>query len=111
MCDYLDSTSLGWLVNEHKRLTEADREFRVVVRPDQYDGLFGPTKLQQVLPVDDAPLPEVAGWKPMEVGQCSTIEITEHALDCHRPLADMPGPSQQAFQRIVRRLADEMEGD
>jgi hypothetical protein len=36
-------------------------------------------------------------------------EIARHIMECHRRLAEIPGPQQTAFDAIARQMARELE--
>lgn len=109
-CVYLDSTFLGCLVDLHKRYgAAAPPRFQVAAPPATLHRLFGTTRLDRLLKIVPA-APETVG-NEVELSADENLALPElgrHLLECHRRLAEVDGPNQVAFQRIVDRLEAEL---
>ena len=119
-CEYLDSTFLGCLLGLYKQYGgKAAREgsgansaapFAVAAPPDRAAKLFGPTRLDRLLRAQEHP-PAVAGeWVPLTIDRTTFAkrDLTQHVLECHRRLAEVEGPQQEAFRRIAEQLEREL---
>ncbi|HET6248325.1 MAG TPA: STAS domain-containing protein [Tepidisphaeraceae bacterium] len=106
-CQYLDSTFLGCLLGMNSR--HGPSRFRVATPPDLTRKLFGASKLDLVLKIS-ADLPPVIGeYMVLRRDEMNSREIARHIMECHRRLAEIPGPQQNAFAAIAKQMARELE--
>jgi anti-anti-sigma regulatory factor len=106
-CEYLDSTFLGCLLGLYRQFGPS--RLHIAAPADRTKKLFGPTKLDVAL--------RVSGELPTVIGQYVTLapeaidskEMARHIMECHRRLAEIPGPQQTAFAAIAQQLARELE--
>jgi anti-anti-sigma regulatory factor len=108
-CTHLDSTFLGCLLEIKGRFAAGDRtRFAVAAPPETVRRLFGPTRLDRVLNVVPS-APDVAGeWSTLHAAAEGCPSIGRHVMECHRRLAQVPGPSQAAFAAIADQLSHEL---
>ena len=104
---YLDSTFLGCLVAMYRK--HGSSRLRVAATKDQSRTLFGPTRLDVALKVTDEFPPVLGEYCTIEPQSVATSDVARHIMECHRQLADIPGPQQQAFSAIADHLARELE--
>lgn len=108
-CQYLDSTFLGCLVDLNKRYgTSRPPRFEVAAPPETVRRLFGPTHLDRVLHVLDVEPATLGDEVDLSTEDLPLPELGRHLLECHRRLAEVDGPNQAAFRRIVDRLEAEL---
>lgn len=105
-CDYLDSTFLGCLLGLHRR--HGPGRVRVTAPADRVKKLFGPTRVDALLRVSSS-VPEVIGnWIVISPDSMESTDMARHMMECHRLLAEIPGPQQSAFAAIARQLEAEL---
>lgn len=105
--DYLDSTFLGALLGMHR---EFGRErFRVAASAEKVADLFGPTRLDVLLGVTDRLPPETGPYVTLPPQAINGREMARHIMECHRRLAEAPGPQQAAFAAIAGQMERELQ--
>lgn len=108
-CEYLDSTFLGCLVDLHRRYgTARPPRFEVAAPAETLRRLFGSTQLDRLLKVLPTAPATVGGEVELPTENLAVPELGRHLLECHRRLAEVDGPNQAAFRRIVDRLEAEL---
>lgn len=110
-CDYADSTFLGCIVLLHRLGTQNPGDFSVTASDVAREKLLTALQLQRVLSFRETP-PECIG-SPVElpVSSLSRLEFCAHLLETHQKLAELGGPSTDAFRKIADRLAAELGAD
>lgn len=104
-CDYLDSTFLGCLCSWKKQ--HGAERFAIAAPPEKVQSLLMPLKLHLFLTiVPTAPAVE-GNLVAIEIVQRDACDLGRHVMECHRRLAELGGPQQEAFTRI----ADGLEKD
>jgi anti-anti-sigma regulatory factor len=109
LCDYLDSTFLGCLLNLHRKYNRtAPHRFQVAASGDQRQKLLAPTHLNQVLDLTDV-CPELIS-EVLEVSRSLLpgTDLGRHVMECHARLAELGGSRAAAFRSIADRLALEL---
>jgi len=109
LCDYLDSTFLGCLVNLHRKYNRASpHRFQVAASNDQRQKLLAPTHLIQVLDLTEV-CPELIS-DVLEVSRPSLPgeDLGRHVMECHARLAELGGSRAAAFRSIADQLAREL---
>ncbi len=109
LCDYLDSTFLGCLVNLNRKYNRASpHRFQVAASNDQRQKLLAPTHLIQVLDLTEV-CPELIG-DVLEVSRPSLPgdDLGRHVMECHARLAELGGSRAAAFRSIADQLAREL---
>jgi anti-anti-sigma regulatory factor len=109
LCDYLDSTFLGCLVNLHRKYNRASpHRFQVAASSDQRQKLLAPTHLIQVLDLTEV-CPELIG-DVLEVSRPTLPgdDLGRHVMECHARLAELGGSRAAAFRSIADQLAREL---
>lgn len=111
-CDYVDSTFLGCLVSLHKRGSRAGAGRLVIAAPEvRRSSLFSASRFEQFFQqVDVSPR---AINQPLSIcpAAADARALGRHIMECHRQLAQIEGPDQSAFARVVERLARELGDD
>ncbi len=110
-CDYLDSTFLGSLVDLHRRYGKQEPpRLLLAASPERSQRLFGPNHLEKILKTVEVD-PEVRGEEcVLPHAAKGASELGWHIMECHRRLAELPGPNQAAFQEIADGLGRELIG-
>lgn len=106
-CEYLDSTFLGCLVTWRKKQASRDSRFLIAAPADRVEALLTPLKLNLVFEIVDEPPPVEGSWATIDLAAHDPCELGRHVMECHRRLAELGGPQQEAFTRI----ADGLERD
>jgi anti-anti-sigma factor len=108
-CDFMDSTFLGCLVALHKRGSRVGPgRFWIAAPPEHRHALLSATSLDRYFTqIDDTP-PPVGPPQSIDVHRLDAQSLGRHVLECHRQLAQLDGPNQQAFTRVSQRLAQEL---
>lgn len=109
LCDYLDSTFLGCLVNLHRKYNRSSpHRFQVAASNDQRQKLLAPTHLIQVLDLTEV-CPELIS-DVLEVSRPSLPgdDLGRHVMECHARLAELGGSRAAAFRSIADQLAREL---
>jgi anti-anti-sigma factor len=109
-CEYLDSTSLGCLVNLDRECREKQNaEFLVLADESQREKLLAPTHIDHLLRFA-AEAPELlSGYVRVEPAQLSEIEFGRHVVESHRALAGVPSAHAQLFRQIADKLEQELK--
>jgi anti-anti-sigma regulatory factor len=106
-CTYLDSTFLGCLLGLNRRF--GAQRLRISAPTELTRKLFGPTRLDMVLHVTtDLPDP-IGEFVEITSDAKDSTDMARHIMECHRRLADIPGPQQVAFAAIAQQMARELE--
>ena len=104
-CTYLDSTFLGCLLGLHKHSAEIGARFQIVAPSNLAQEHLESMRLNTILHVSSDPAPPVVGTsEQIEPDDSSSEELCRHVLHCHRRLAEIDGPNQGLFSRIVDQL-------
>ena len=109
-CDYLDSTFLGCLVALQKHGTAVGQDRFVIAAPaERRNALLSATAFDKFFNQVDAAPASVA--KPLTItpDRVDGRGLGRHIMECHRELAQVKGPQQQAFAKISERLAKELD--
>jgi anti-anti-sigma factor len=105
-CEYLDSTFLGCLLGLHRQFA---KRLQIAAPGERTKKLFGPTKLDIALHVT----PEVPGvigdYFAIAPEAINSRDMARHIMECHRRLAEIPGPQQTAFAAIAQQMSRELE--
>jgi anti-anti-sigma regulatory factor len=109
VCDYLDSTFLGCLMDVYRRFgrTQPQRYF-LAASPDQRRKLLGPTHIDRLIPTMDAAPAPCGPWVTLRPQDLSSRDLTRHVMECHQALADSECPMRSVFAKIVTRLELEL---
>ena len=109
-CDYLDITFLGSIADVFRHFgSESESRFAIRGAPARCAELFGPTRLDSVLTILDTQGSADDAFQRVPIEECSTRSAAEHAVMCHRRLAEVPGPHQRTFARIADQMAQELD--
>jgi anti-anti-sigma regulatory factor len=102
-CTYGDSTFLGCLVNLYRKF---GKRIGVAGPADRRAALLGPLRLDRILPAADAAPAATSAFVPLpEVGSpADAAALSTHVLECHRRLAEIDGPMQPVFRKLVDAL-------
>lgn len=107
-CEYLDSTFLGFLLELYKRYGLATPNRVALVRPSAAClSLFAMSGLTPIFPVRDRSPELIGDCQPAPRELLDAKEIFGHLLECHRRLAEIDGPNQQAYRLVVEQLTRE----
>lgn len=108
-CEYLDSTFQGCLVVLHKRFDSGPSPRVLIAAPPQtcarllhrehLDSIFSLTDASPEAVGEDLTLPTLA---------LDSVELAQHVMECHRRLAEVDGPSRQAFAEVADQFAREL---
>ena len=109
---FLDSTFLGCLVGLQKRWGECKPGcFQVTATAEQVKRLLAPSRIHTLLTITDE-ADEVLGESvAVTAGVKEPKDLGRHIMECHRQLAEINGPDQNAFRRIADQLAAELDKD
>lgn len=108
-CQYLDSTFLGCLVDLHKRYgTARPPRYQIAAPVETLRRLFGATHLDRLLNVVPTAPETVGDVVELSNENLALPDLGRHLLECHRRLAEVEGPNQADFRRIVDRLEAEL---
>ncbi|CAN5744432.1 hypothetical protein BH23PLA1_BH23PLA1_40000 [soil metagenome] len=108
-CEYLDSTLLGCLVLLHKRYGIGSPPRFCIAAPEPLiHRLLGPNRLDTLLQsIEQAP-GFVGEAVLLSSPAIEANDLGQHVMECHRLLAELGGPRQEAFARIADHLAREL---
>ncbi len=105
-CEHLDSTFLGCLVILQQR--GGPGLFQVYADEPTRHRLFGASHIERVLVFLDR-LPDGVGEPVvLHTTYLDREELGQHLLHTHRKLAELGGPCAETFQRVVKRLQEEL---
>jgi anti-anti-sigma factor len=104
--EYLDSTFLGCLLGIHRKYAG---RVRVSAPKEVTRELFGPTRLDVVMKVSEDFPPVVGSYIAIPPQAMNSTDMARHIMECHRRLAEIPGPQQKAFAAIAQQMATELE--
>lgn len=115
-CQYLDSTFLGCLVSLSRRFgrgAEANAPRMTIAGLSPFcRRAFTSSRMDTVLRFGDEP-PVVSGeWITLPaqaLDEAAQDEVARHVIDCHRQLADLGGPSHEAFRRVADAFERELQ--
>lgn len=115
-CPYMDSTFLGCLIDLHRRFGSAAVEarplFSVAAPSRDCRQALSVTRIDRMLRVENEP-PHVCGdfvaLPAQALESYDASDLAGHIADCHRLLAGMGGPSQEAFRRISEAFDREIK--
>lgn len=107
-CDYLDSTFLGCLVSWRKQ-HGASARFFLAAPPAKVQSLLMPLRLHLVLPSVDAAPPVEGSFVAIPTVAHDSCDLGRHVMECHRRLAELGGPQQEAFTRIADGLERDLD--
>jgi anti-anti-sigma regulatory factor len=108
-CEYLDSTFLGCLMDLYRLFGKAAaKRYFLAAPPERREQLMGPTHIDRLIPVVDAP-PNVCGeWVRVELQAPGQRELLRHVMESHQALATLDSPSRDLFARIARQIKAEL---
>jgi anti-anti-sigma factor len=106
-CDYLDSTFLGCLLGLHRQYGTS--RLRIAAPSDRTKKLFGPTKLDTALRVTAEVPPVIGEYVAIAPEAMNSKDMARHIMECHRRLAEIPGPQQNAFAAIAQQMERELQ--
>jgi len=107
-CDYLDSTFQGCLVMLHRRGRSGSGSFAIFADEPTRKKLLGCARLDRYLAfVEECP-PFTEAPVSLQVSALERKEFAQHALETHRQLAELGGPTAETFARIAEQIAKEL---
>jgi anti-anti-sigma regulatory factor len=106
-CEYLDSTFLGCLIGLHRQF--GGSRLRVAAPAERSKKLFGPTKIDMLLRITPEVPPVMGDMVTISPAAMNSKDMARHIMECHRRLAEIPGPQQNAFAAIAQQMARELE--
>ena len=109
-CDYMDSTFLGGLIALHKKYSlQSPPRFIVSASRESRARLLASARLDLILKLIDD-VPECTGRRaPIPTPPADAREFTQHAIKCHRLLAEIGGPQAPVFQLVADQLSKELD--
>ena len=108
-CEYLDSTFLGCLMELYRLFGKTPvKRYFVAASAERRKQLMGPTHLDRLIPMLDAPPPLCGAWVPITVEAPSKRELVRHVMECHEALATLDCPSRDLFARIAQEMRAEL---
>ena len=109
VCDNLDSTFLGCLIDLQRRFGRGSgSRFSVASPSEKCRRLFETAQVLRVLNIT-SDCPTTAGeYVPVQAAALDSTQTTQHIMECHRLLAEFDGPSQAAFRAIANQLEREL---
>ena len=114
-CQYMDSTFLGCLINLHRRFGQtetSESRFKVAAPSHACRRAFEIARMDTLLSISDQP-PAMNGdyvdLPAQALNDAGAEDLARHIIECHRQLADLGGPSQEAFRRIADAFQRELE--
>lgn len=108
-CDYLDSTFQGCLVVLHKRFDSGPSpRVLIAASPQTRDRLLRREHLDQIFSLTDASPEAVGEDLTLPTLALDSVELAQHVMECHRRLAEVDGPSCQAFAEVADQLEREL---
>jgi hypothetical protein len=121
-CEYLDSTFLGVLIGLYREFSRnapgagsasapsvstGTPRYAIAALPDVRKKLLGPTHLDRLIPMLDAPPATIGPWTTLAEQALDRTELTRHVMQAHRALAQTDCPMRDVFAKI----ADQMEAE
>lgn len=108
-CEYMDSTFLGGLISLHKKYSLTGRpRFIVAASRESRNRLLVSARLDLILKLTDR-APECSGNRsPIPTPPANSRDFTQHAIECHRLLAEIGGPQAAVFQLVADQLSKEL---
>ena len=107
-CRYLDSTFLGCLVALHRRFGSS---VSIVDPSPTCRRSFETARMDRLLAIRDEQ-PAICGeWVTLTATALDSADkddLARHVIDCHRQLAELGGPSAEAFRRIADAFEREL---
>jgi len=111
-CEYLDSTFLGCLVGLHSKFNaNGGRRLRVAGSDDKLGQLFGPSRVERILPRGTSDHGTIRDWVSVPATDLDRNELGRHLIDAHRELADAGGPQAETFSAIADQIERELSPD
>ena len=108
-CEYLDSTFLGCLVSLHKRGKQVGRQrFFIAASVDRRKSLLSASRFDRFFDQVDAAPEEISEPKTISPTALNPQALGRHIMECHQELAQIEGPSQSAFAKVAKQLAQEL---
>jgi len=109
-CDYMDSTFLGGLVSLHKKYSSGDApRFIVAASSEARARLLASARLDLILKLIEA-APACQGERvALPPPPPRSRDFAEHAILCHRLLAELGGPNATVFNLVADQLTKELE--
>ena len=107
-CEYLDSTFLGCLVIMHQCGCDSSGSVAVFADEPVRRRLFRTCQLEVLLSFAALCPPCVSQLVDLQTTNLDRAALCEHLLATHRKLAELGGPDAEAFRRIARQLANEL---
>lgn len=109
---FLDSTFLGCLVGLQKTWGQRKPDcFQVIATAEQVKKLLTPTRIHTLLTITDKADDVLGDRVAITAGVMEPRDLGRHIMECHRQLAEIEGPDQNAFRRIADHLAEELNKD
>jgi anti-anti-sigma regulatory factor len=108
-CTYLDSTFLGCLMELFRQFGRAQPPRYFMTGSDgPIKKVIGPTHIDRLIPqLPEAPATS-GDWLEVKVQALEKTEHLRHVMHCHRALAMVSGPMQDAFARIADQIDQEL---
>ena len=108
-CDYLDSTFLGVLIDLYRQFGKrGSARYSIAAPPERRKQLFGPTNLDRLIPMTDAPPTTCGAWVELPARDLSKRELVRHVMEAHRALAQVDCPMREIFARIASEMEKEL---
>ena len=109
-CEFLDSTFLGCLIQLHKKWNQASaKRFLLGASQSKKRELFKASFYGRLLHFTDK-TPEPQGDFNEVTMEClEAKDFGRHILKCHQHLIEQGGPATSHYQKIVDRLASEID--
>lgn len=106
-CDAVDSTFTGMLVKWKSDLGEDN--LLLVADHGDMRRLFGAMHLENYFRTTDSPPAGVGDCVSLDVDRLTSHDFASHIYECHDRLAQLQGPHQAVFTKIVDQLEKELE--
>lgn len=115
-CPYMDSTFLGCLIDLHRKFGSTEGQarplFTVAAPSRDCRQALAVTRIDRMLHVENEPPRVCSDFVALPAQALESYDprdLAGHIAECHRLLADMGGPSQEAFRRIADAFEREMK--
>ncbi len=109
---FLDSTFLGCLVGLQKQWgPQKPGCFRIVATAEKVKALLLPCRIHTVFTITNDADEVLGECVAITSGVMEPKDLGRHIMECHRQLAEIDGPDQDAFRRIADQLARELNAE
>lgn len=106
-CDAVDSTFTGMLVKWKSDLGEDN--LLLVAEDKDMQRLFGAMHLENYFSTISSPPEGVGDCVSLDVDRLTSHDFASHIYECHDRLAQLQGPHQAVFTKIVDQLEKELQ--